>query len=81
LAVLQQALVKQSPNSNPQSAPDTSSLSEDTIVTESQAVQLGDLMVEEVFYRTSLAGDLPDPPASLGDATLDDDQVIGLFEQ
>lgn len=81
LAALQKTLEKQSPVSNPQSAPATSSLSEDTILTEAQEVQLGQLVVEEKFYRTSLPNDLPTPPASLGDTTLTHDQVIGLFEQ
>jgi len=78
LAALQKTLEKQSAASNPQNAPDTNSLSEDSILTEAQD---GQLVVEEKFYRTCSANDLPTPPASLGDTTLSNDQIIELFEQ
>ncbi|KAF2499546.1 hypothetical protein BU16DRAFT_524023 [Lophium mytilinum] len=80
LAALQKTLDLQSPNSNPQSAPDTSSVSEDTVLIEAQEVHFGELVVEDKFYRASSAGDLPNPDASLGDITLNNDQVAALFE-
>lgn len=65
LAVLQKTLKKPSPASNPHGVPDTSPLSEDAILTETEEVQLGQFAVKENFYRTSLANHLNSRKPSL----------------